>query len=113
MMKTYKAEANIENLRSYDSPALPDFDDLHVQRVYDCDFLVVDAENNKVFTCYAESELEAVSNYIAHLIPDMLHVWAEDEYGDAEPTDDLRPAKDFYTIAATNYTGWDYETTKG
>lgn len=113
MMKTYKAEANIENLRSYDSPALPDFDDLHVQRVSGCDFLVVDVENHGVFTCYAETELEAVSNYIAHLIPDRLHVWVEDECGDAEPTDDLRPAKDFYTITATDYIGWDYETTKG
>ena len=113
MMKTYKAEANIENPRSYDSPSLPDFDDLHVQRMYDCDFLVVDTENHNVFTCYAESELEAVSNYITYFIPDMLHVWVENEDGDTEPTDDLRPAKDFYAIAATDYIGWEYETTKG
>ena len=108
-MKSYKADANIRNLHTYDEPAIPDFDDLQVQRVYDCEFLVIDTDDHFVFSCYAENDKEAINAYILHRIPEKLHVWALLPDGDTEPTEEMRPATDFYTITATSYGGWDFE----
>lgn len=108
-MKSYKVDANIRKLRTYDAPAIPDFDELQVQQLDEENYLVIDVEDCFVFTCYAENDREAINAYILHRIPERLHVWAELPDGDTEPTDEMRPATDFYTITATTYGGWDFE----
>lgn len=108
-MKSYRVYANIHNLHTYDTPSLPDFDDLQVQQLQNDEFLMIDIDDRYVFTCCAESDIEAVNAYILHRIPEKLHVWAELPDGDTEPTDEMRPATDFYTITATTYSGWDFE----
>jgi hypothetical protein len=108
-MKSYKADANIRTPRTYDAPAIPDFDELQVQQLEEGCFLVIDTEDRFVFTCCAENDREAIEAYITHRIPEKLHVWAELPDGDTEPTDEMLPAIKFYTITATAYSSWEFE----